>query len=121
LAGGLESSFGVFFRMVSPEEFYRFDITGNGRYSVERHNANGTWSRFVEDWPLSDAIKQGYNETNLLRIYAEGPVVAVYANGELLHQFEDPTLTEGNIALSGGTFGQPGLSVSFDNLIVQRP
>jgi hypothetical protein len=121
LAGGQESSFGVFFRMQSAQEFYRFDITGNGRYTIERHNANGTWSRFVEDWPTSTAIKQGYNVTNLLRIYAEGPAIAVYANGELLHQFNDSAYTEGDIALTGGTFGQPGLSVSFDNLVVQRP
>lgn len=121
LAGSLESSFGVLFRMQSPQEFFRFDITGNGRYNIERHNANGSWSRFVEDWPISTAIKQGYNVTNLLRVYAEGPVIAVYANGELLHQFEDPSYSEGNIALTGGTFGQSGLSVSFDNLVVQRP
>jgi hypothetical protein len=121
LAGSPESSFGIFFRMLSPQEFYRFEITGNGRYTVERHNANGTWSRFVEDWPISTAVKQGFNVTNLLRVYAEGPVIAVYANGELLHQLSDPAYVEGNIALSGGTFGQPGLSVSFDNLLVQRP
>ncbi len=121
LAGSLESSFGVLFRMQSPQEFYRFDITGNGRFTIERHNADGTWSRFVEDWPISEAIKQGFNVTNLLRVFAEGPVIGVYANGELLHQFSDPAYTEGNIALDGGTFGQPGLSVSFDNLVIQRP
>lgn len=121
LAGSPESSFGVLFRMQSAQEFYRFDITGNGRYTIERHNANGTWSRFVEDWPTSTAIKQGFNVTNLLRIYADGPDIAVYANGELLHQFNDSAYAEGNIALTGGTFGQPGLSVSFDNLVVQRP
>lgn len=121
LAGSLESSFGVLFRMQSPEEFYRFDITGNGHYTIERHNADGSWTRFVEDWPLSAALKQGYNVTNLLRVYAQGPAVAVYANGELLHEFSDAGYQEGSIALAGGTFGQSGLSVSFDNLIIQRP
>ncbi|MFZ0544443.1 MAG: family 16 glycoside hydrolase [Candidatus Promineifilaceae bacterium] len=121
LAGSLESSYGVIFRMQSPDEFYRFDITGNGRFTVQRHDADGSWTSFVEDWPQSEAIMQGYNVTNLIRISATGPAVAVYVNGELLHQFSDATYAEGNIALEGGTFGQPGLSVSFDNLVVKRP
>jgi hypothetical protein len=121
LAGSLESSYGILFRMQAPDQFYRFDITGNGHFTVERHNADGTWTRFVEDWPLSNALKQGYNETNLLRVLAEGQAIALYANGDLLHQFSDGGYSEGTIALSGGTFGQPGLSVSFDNLVIQRP
>jgi hypothetical protein len=121
LAGSLESSFGVLFRMQSPDAFYRFDITGNSHYTIERHNTDGTWTRFVEDWPLSYSIKQGYNETNLLRVSAEGQNIAVYANGDLLHEFSDVGYQEGNIALAGGTFGQPGLSVSFDNVVIQRP
>jgi hypothetical protein len=121
LAGSLESSFGVLFRMQSPEQFYRFDITGNGHYTIERHNADGSWTRFVDDWPLSPALKQGYNVSNLLRVYADGPTIAVYANGELLHEFSEVGYQEGSIALGGGTFGQAGLSVSFDNLVIQRP
>lgn len=121
LAGSLESSFGVLFRMQSPDEFYRFDITGNGHFTVERHNADGSWTRFVEDWPLANGLKQGYNVTNLLRVAAEGQNIAVYANGELLHEFSDSGYADGAIALDAGTFGQPGLSVSFDNLVIQRP
>lgn len=121
LAGSLESTYGIMFRMQSPLEFYRFDITGNGHFTVGRHNANGAWTHFVEDWPLSGFLRQGYNQTNLLRVLADGETIAVYANGELLHQFSDPGYPEGNIALAGGTFGQPGLSVSFDNLVIQRP
>lgn len=121
LAGSLESSFGILFRMQGPEQFYRFDITGNGHFTVERRNADGTWTRFVEDWPLASALKQGYNVTNLLRVAAEGSNIAVYANGEMLHEFGDTGYQEGTIALAGGTFGQPGLSVSFDNLVIQRP
>ncbi len=121
LAGSLESSFGILFRMQSTQEFYRFDITGNGHFTVDRYNADGTWTHFVEDWPLSGFLKQGFNQTNLLRVMADGEEIAVYANGELLHQFSDPGYREGNIALAGGTFGQAGLSVSFDNLVIQRP
>jgi hypothetical protein len=121
LAGSLESSFGVLFRMRSPQEFYRFDITGNGHYTVDRHNADGSWTHYVEDWPLAGVVKQGYNQTNLLRVMANGSEIAVYANGELLHQFSDAGYSEGSIALAGGTFGQAGLSVSFDNLVMQRP
>ena len=121
LAGNPESSFGVLFRLQGPGQFYRFDITGNGRYTVERHNPDGTWTRFVEDWPLSPAIQQGFNVTNRLQVSAIGPDIVVYANGEVLFQFSDTAYSDGNIALAGGTFGQAGLSVAFDNLVVNLP
>jgi hypothetical protein len=121
LAGHPESSFGILFRLQGPGQFYRFDITGNGRYTVERHNVDGTWTRFVEDWPLSPAIQQGFNVTNRLQVSAVGSEITVYANGEALFQFSDAAYSEGNIALAGGTFGQAGLSVAFDNLVVNLP
>lgn len=121
LAGDLESSYGLLFRMRSPEEFYRFEITGDGRYMIERHNADGTWTRYLDDWLVADSIKQGHNETNTLGVVADGPLLIFSINGQPVQQLTDPAYASGTIALSGGTFGQPGLSVAFDNLVVRQP
>lgn len=121
LAGSSESSFGVLFRLQDPSQFYRFDITGSGLYMVERRNADGSWTRFVEDWTANPAINQGLNLVNRLKVVANGPLLSFYVNDILLQQVNDPLYTAGSIALDAGTFGQPGLRVAFDNVLVQRP
>lgn len=121
LQGDLQSSFGVLFRMQNPNQFYRFEITGNGMFMLERRNGDGTWTRFVEDWLDSPAIKQGFNEVNRLKVMAIGPNISIFANETLLFQASDAAYTSGTIALDAGTFTQPGLQVAFDNVVVRQP
>ena len=121
LQGDLQSSFGILFRMQNPNQFYRYEITGNGMYMLERHNGDGTWSRFVEDWQETAAIKQGVNQVNRLKVTAIGPNISIFVNDTLLFQAADSAYTSGTIALDAGTFTQPGLQVAFDNLKVRQP
>lgn len=121
VTGNPESSYGVLFRIQSPEEFYRFVVTANGLYMLERRNADGSWERFLPDWRDSAAIRQGPNATNRLKVVADGPRLEVYANDTLLHEVRDDRYATGNIALDAGTFGATGLQVAFDNLLVYPP
>jgi hypothetical protein len=121
VAGELESSSGVLFRMQAAQQFYRFDITGNGFYLIERRNVDGSWTRFLEDWTESAAINTGLNATNRLKVKAEGPNLAFYVNDQMLLQATDASYVTGKIALAAGTFGRPGTHVAFDNVIVTRP
>ena len=121
LQGDTQSSFGILFRMQNPNQFYRFEITGNGMFMLERRNGDGTWTRFLEDWVDSQAIRQGYNEVNRLKVRAIGPNISIFANETLLFQASDSAYTSGTIALDAGTFTQPGLQVAFDNLEVREP
>lgn len=121
LAGDLESSYGLLFRMQNPGQFYRFDITGSGLYVMERHNGDGTWTRFLDDWADSVAIKQGLTTTNRLKVVAQGPLLSFYVNDQLLQQVNDASFAAGQVALDAGTFGRGGLEVAFDNLVVRNP
>lgn len=121
LSGDLESSYGVLFRMQGADQFYRFDITSNGLYVMERRNPDGTWTRFLDDWTESEAIKQGLATTNRLKVQAQGSILSFYVNDQLLQQVNDASYASGNIALDAGTFGHPGLHVAFDNLVVRKP
>ena len=121
LSGDLENSFGVLFRMQSVDQFYRFDVTGNGLYMMERRNADGSWTRFIDDWTESPAIKQGLAVTNRLKVDARGPLLSFYVNDQLLRQVNDASYVEGQIALDAGVFGRPGLQVAFDDLVVRKP
>lgn len=117
-SGPADSSYGVLFRMQDDQQFYRFDITGNGLYVIERRNSDGTWTRLVPDWTPTTALNQGLNVVNRLKVIAAGPDLTFYANDVLLTQLSDPTFNSGGIALDAGTFGGGNLQVSFDNLAV---
>ena len=119
LEGDPQGSFGVLFRVQDPTQFYRFEITGDGLSMVERRNADGSWTRLIEDWTATPAINQGVGASNQLRVIAVGPTLSFYVNGVLLHRIQDGQYKAGAIALDAGTFGQGGLRVVFDNIIVQ--
>lgn len=121
LEGDLGSSYGVLFRMQDTTRFYRFEITGDGLYMVERRDGEQGWTRFVDRWTESTAIKQGLGSVNRLRVEALGQTISLYVNDEPLYQFTDTAYSSGTIALDAGTFVQPAAQVAFDNLVVRRP
>lgn len=121
LQGDLGSSYGLLFRMQDTTRFYRFEITGDGLFMVERRDGEAGWTRFVDSWTASPAINQGYNSPNQLRVEALGQSISLYVNGILVHQFTDTAYNSGTIALDAGTFTQPQVQVAFDNVVVQRP
>jgi len=117
-SGSPDSSYGVLFRVEDPQRFYRFSITGNGLYVIERHNPDNTWTRLIQDWLPTEAINQGLNVANRLKIIANGPEFTFYVNDILLQQLSDTSYPTGAVALSAGTFGGGSLQVSFDDLVV---
>jgi hypothetical protein len=121
LQGDLGSSYGVLFRMQDTSHFYRFEITGDGLYMVERRDGEQGWTRFVDRWTESTVIKQGLGSVNRLRVEALGQTISLYVNDEPLYQFTDTAYSSGTIALDAGTFVQPAAQVAFDNLVVLRP
>lgn len=118
IGGAPGSSYGILFRMVAPQQFYRFEVTSNGEYAVERHDASGEWERLTDGWQSSTAIRTGLDETNRLRVAAAGGRLTFYANDTLLTQVFDGSYATGAIALDAGTFNQNELQVAFDNVVV---
>lgn len=121
LAGDPGNTYGVLFRMQDAAQFYRFELTGDGLYMVERRNADGTWTRFVDDWTESAAIARGINALNRIRIEANGSNFSAFVNDQLVHQFADNAYANGTIGLDAGTFTQPHTQAVFDNVVVRLP
>lgn len=117
-SGPADSSYGVLFRSNGADQFYRFDVTGNGLYLAERRNADGTWTPLTGDWKSSAVINQGLNVANRLKVIANGPELSFFVNDILLEQVTDSTYSSGFIALDAGTFAGANLQVSFDDLVV---
>lgn len=121
IGGAPGSSYGLLLRMVAPDQFYRFEVTSNGEYTIERHDGAGAWERLTDGWQTSPAILQGINQTNRLRVAVAGGTFSFYANETLLTQVVDRNYTAGAVALDAGTFNQSDLQVAFDNVAIQAP
>ena len=121
LSGSPQSSYGVLFRMQNPQQFYRFEITGDGTYILERHDAGGSRALFMGDWRDAASINQGLNVVNRLGVEAQGSKISLLVNDVLLEQITDDTYSSGYIGLDAGTFDNSPLRVAFDNLVVRPP
>lgn len=109
-------SMGALCRYVDNNNFYMFQITGDGQYEIEKV-VNGSRTTLI-DWTPSREIVAG-RSTNLIQIICSGDALVFAVNGVVLAAIEDRDLTEGSVALVAGTFSQPNVTVAFDNLTVK--
>jgi len=121
ISGDREATYGLLFRLAGPEAFYRFELTGDGRYIVESRESDGSWRRLANGWQRSDAIMTGPGAINRLRVAATGPAMSFYVNDQLLEEIQDGRYAAGQLALDAGAFGNQRTAVAFDNLAVRAP
>ena len=115
--GSLDSTFGLLVRhQVDEERYYWFQISGDGFYSVEQKWDN-EWI-LLQEWEPSDAIKQGLEATNRLRVVCYRDRFIFYVNDTHLIDLVDDTLRSGAIGLAAGAYAEPPVVVHFDNLSV---
>lgn len=116
--GPNNNSYGVIFRLQDKDNFYRFDITGDGFFLLSKF-VDGKWLTLI-DWTSSPAINTGQAE-NDLRVSALGAKISIYTNGRLLAEVEDESFRHGDIGFFAGTFDEPDVHISFDDLRVWAP
>jgi hypothetical protein len=117
--GPLNSNYGVLVRCQEDGQFYWFQVSGNGLFTVALRQADG-WKQLV-GWQASSAVHKGINASNQLKVICIGDRYSFYVNDVHLTDVTDNTLSGGNIGLAAGTFDEPGVVVSFDNLAVFAP
>lgn len=119
--GPLNNGYGMLFRVDDERDnFYVFEVSGDGYVWIGRyHNGGEEAEAIVGDWWIeSDAVKQGLNETNLLRVEAEGANMIFFVNDQEVGRVTDDTFSEGDIGLMVETLGEGGVRVQFDNFRV---
>lgn len=119
LAGSTNAGYGLLFRLQDTESFYRFNITGNGYYMVEKRSAGGNWVRLTNDWQQTSLLLTGLNNRNLLKVEARDTSLSFAINGFEVFSINDGEYASGGIALNAGTFDQGGLVVAFDNFSLE--
>ncbi|MBN1119759.1 MAG: immune inhibitor A [Anaerolineae bacterium] len=99
--------------------YYSFTIDNNGYYLVDRL-VDGNWVTLI-DWTFSPFINQGQGSMNRLKLQCDEERAAFAVNGVTLASFSDYDHQPGKIGLIAGTYDDPYMQVSFDNLTIREP
>lgn len=116
LSGPDDNDYGVIIRHVDDDNFYRFEISGDGYYNIQKR-LKGKWEELVPDWTPSDAIHQS-KATNHLRVTCAGALMTFYVNQIQLIQITDASFARGQVGVLAGALTEPSVLVAFDNLQV---
>jgi len=110
------NSYGVVFRYVDEDNFYSFDVTGDGYFSLSKQEG-GEWFILV-DWQESAHINL-IGEPNRLKVTCQGDQITLYINDRLLVSVTDDAFDRGDIGLHASAFTDvPEIEAVFDNLLV---
>lgn len=115
-AGGETNSYGLLFHLQDRNNFYRFDISGDGFFLLSKF-VEGQWTNLV-DWTASPHISP---ETNLIGVSVIGTQITAKVNGQELISVTDDSLSHGNFGFFASTFNDEYMWVSFDNLKLWTP
>ncbi len=118
VAGPDSNAFGVLFRYLNPDNYYRFYITSTGYVHLGKR-FKGEWSSIV-DWQKSTAVHPG-TATNHITVVADGPSLTCYVNENQVLQATDYSLVSGDIGVAASAFATVGVHVAFDNVAVRVP
>jgi len=119
LGGPEENRAGLICRYTG-SDYYFFMITHDGFYGIGIFTGGQAVLLGQSEMQSSSAIHTGVN-INHLRADCAGNTLTFYVNGQQVASAQDGTLTQGDVGLLTGTFGQPGVDMIFDNFVVIQP
>jgi hypothetical protein len=120
VAGPDDNDYGVICRYQDENNFYFFEISSDGYYSIGKYKDDQLVLIGMEKMQTSDYIYQG-QATNHLRAACVGSNLSLMVNGHLLAEVEDGDYSMGDVGLIAGTFETPGVDILFDNFKVFKP
>ncbi|MFZ0546562.1 MAG: hypothetical protein WAM60_14040 [Candidatus Promineifilaceae bacterium] len=119
--GTIDNGYGMLFRVDSEENtFYIFKVSSDGYVYIGRCEESCVSPVVLvdQDWFASDAVQQGLNVTNILRVEANGPDMIFSVNDTEVGRATDKEISHGDIGLVAETFAPGGFRVDFDNFSV---
>jgi hypothetical protein len=115
VSGDDDNEYGLICAYQDDDNYYELGISGDGFVGFFAKE-DGNWSS-ISDFASSDAVHQG-NALNHLRLEVDEGSFSFYVNGRLVLQESDYRFGEGLIGFGCGSFLEPGLHCSFDDLRV---
>jgi hypothetical protein len=115
--GPSDGYYGILFRM-DRDGFYFFGVSVDGYMEVILFTEDDLETLVGPRW--SGAIRRG-QESNNLRVIAQGSEFAFYINGEQVATTTDDTCESGGIGLASGNYSTPGMVSAFDTVTMTLP
>ncbi len=112
--GPLDSGYGLVFRLQDSDNFYLFEVFGDGYYGLYKM-VGGEWEDITFQESPSIKPRKG---TNHLKVACQGSLIAAYINGERVEIVNDPSFQKGKVGLFVEAF-EPDAHVAFDNFEVR--
>ena len=113
--GPSNNSYGLLFRIEDEKHFYRFGISGDGFYFLDKSVAS-EWVPVI-DWTESPYINRG-QASNRLKVTCAGSRITLHVNDQHLTTITDDSYDHGDIGLFAASFAEPNVHITFDNLKV---
>ncbi len=82
--------------------FYNFDITTSGSYVLQAYT--GKYSTLSQG--TNSVINKGLNQSNLVAVVANGDLITIYVNNQIIDSVHDKTFSQGQIGVL--SFGDNG-------------
>jgi hypothetical protein len=121
IGGDDDNEFGIVCRHADPGNFYAAVISSDGFYGFYRRVDGGGFEGIgTGQFEQSSAINLG-SESNHIRLDCIGSTLTLYANGTLLGEASDSTISSGDVGLYAGTFEIVGTDILFDNFVARLP
>ncbi len=101
--GAADNGYGLAFQIdPSTDQYYRFMISGDGFYTVDRFDSTDEFEELIP-WTASDLIllDGSYNSISVIGIDS---TYDLYINGEYVDSFTDDTYTDGYFGVLGDNF-----------------
>ena len=121
--GGPDSDnfgFGLACRVQDAQNFYLLEISGGGLYGIVKVQAGKITPLSISRGTASPAVRTG-DAVNQIVARCSGDKLTLTVNGQLVAEAQDMTFGTGQVGIVAGAYGQPGLTVVFDNLALYRP
>ncbi len=108
----------ITFRRNSDNDYYVVHFDNEGYYNSSLYYKD-EWHT-IQKWTSHSAINLQNGVTNNLAVLVQDSTFTVYANGIMLTQVSEPTLTNsGNISLAVSLDAGDSMTVEWDNLVIQ--
>jgi hypothetical protein len=108
--------FGVLFRVVSAQDYYRYLMTCGGQLRLERLNNGGV--SVIQDWFQAIGLMPGPTGSRRLGIWAVGSDLRLYVDGVFQFSRRDPNFPSGGIGLYARSMKDNIVTINFSNLTI---
>jgi hypothetical protein len=119
IGGPDENRIGVLCRF-NGNDYYFFIISSDGFYGAGIYFTGQAILLGQGEMQATDAVNKGL-AINHLRADCVGSTLTFYVNGFQVTQFQNDTLTSGDVGILAGAFDTPGVDIIFDNFVVFQP